>query len=128
MSDFALPYKVLVVDDMPAVRQALRWAFEDTDDLVVVGEAVDGREAIASASLLAPDIVILDIGLPDLDGYAVARALKATAHPPVVIFLTVHGDPLSRQRGVEAGGDGFVEKGCGWPALVEQVRRSLAGR
>jgi len=121
-------YTILLVDDIPTVRQALRWAFEDTDDMVVVGEAGDGPEALERAAVLSPDAVLLDIELPGLDGYAVARALKSAESPPIVIFLTVHSDPLSRQRSAEAGGDAFVEKGSGWSTLVEQVRHSLVHR
>jgi DNA-binding NarL/FixJ family response regulator len=117
---------VLIVDDIPAVREALRWAFEDTPDLIVVGEADDGVKALACAAELAPDVVILDVELPSLDGYAVAQALKQLEPAPLVIFLTVHGDGLSRQRAEAAGGDGFVEKGAGWPVLLQQIRRLLS--
>lgn len=120
------PYKVLIVDDVSAVREALHWAFEDIADFVVVGEAGNGAEAIERTTALGPDVVILDIELPDLDGYAVARLLKALFAPPLVVFLSVHNDPVSRQRGLEAGGDGFVAKGAGWPVLIAQIRRLLA--
>jgi DNA-binding NarL/FixJ family response regulator len=109
-SDLSLPYRVLIVDDVPEVRKALRWALENESDLIVVGEAGTGVEALTCATTLAPDVVILDIELPTLDGYAVTRALKASAHPPVVVFLTMHGDLLSRQRASEASCDGFAEK------------------
>ncbi len=121
-------YRVLIVDDVPAVRESLRWAFEETPDLVMVGEAGDGMEALDRARELEPDVVILDIELPRLNGYTVARQLRNSAHPPIVIFLTVHSDPLARQRGAEAGGDGFAEKGIGWSALIGQIRQALAQR
>lgn len=124
----SLSYKILIVDDMPAVREALRWRLEDEPDLTVVGEAGDGQSALDLAAQSEPDVVILDIELPDQDGYAVARRLKARLRPPRVIFLTVHGDPLSRQRAAAAGADGFVEKGAGWPALIAQIRRGLANQ
>jgi DNA-binding NarL/FixJ family response regulator len=121
-------YKVLIVDDSSAVREALRWAMEDSSDMAVVGEAEDGEEAMNQADALSPDVVILDIELPKMDGYAVARSLKSREDAPVVIFLSVHGDSLSRQRGAEAGGDGFAEKGTGWQSLLTQVRQSLESR
>lgn len=120
------PYRVLIVDDLPAVREALRWAFECTDDLIVVGEAENGHEAITRTADLAPDVVTLDIELPGLDGYSVTRSLKQTHSPPIVIFLTVHGDPDSRRQATAAGGDGFVEKGQGWPALIAEIRTALS--
>ena len=116
------PYRILLVADAPAVCEALRWAFENESDLLVVGEASDGIEAITHAAALAPDIVILDIELPGRDGYVVARALKSAPRPPVVIFLTVHGDHASRLRGIAAGGDGFVKKAVGWAALIASIR------
>jgi DNA-binding NarL/FixJ family response regulator len=121
-------YRVLIVDDVPEVREALRWALENEADLVVVGEAGDGVEALNHTAVLAPDVVILDIELPGLDGYAVTRALRAASHPPVIVFLSVHSDPSSRRRGIEAGGSGFAKKGAGWPALIAEVRRTLADR
>lgn len=75
-----------------------------------------------------PDIVMLDLELPMLDGYTVARMLNALPRPPMVIVLTVHCDPLSRRRCAEAGIDGFADKGMGWAALIAQIRRLLAGR
>jgi DNA-binding NarL/FixJ family response regulator len=121
-------FGVLICDDVPAVREALRWAFEDEPDLAIIGEAGDGLDLLRLASRLAPDVVILDIELPGLDGYSVAQRLKRFQRPPVVIFLTVHCGPAARQRGLEAGGDGFVEKGTGWPELIGQVRYLLTSR
>jgi DNA-binding NarL/FixJ family response regulator len=110
------------------VREALRWALENEQDLMVVGEAGTGAHGLACARELAPDIVILDIELPTLDGYAVTRALKASAHPPIIIFLTLHSDLLSRRRAAEADSDGFAEKGAGWSALIAEAYRALRSR
>jgi DNA-binding NarL/FixJ family response regulator len=128
MSALPATYRLLLVDDAPTVREALRWALEDAADLAVVGEAGDGIEAIERARELAPDAVVLDIELPWLDGYAVARALKSLPGPPVVIFLSVHGDSASIRRAAESGGDGFVQKGSGLVALIDELRRLLGGR
>lgn len=126
MENPRIPYRVFIVDDIPAVREALRWAFEATPDLVVVGEAGDGITAIDHASGLMPDVVILDIELPRANGYRVALSLKKLEPSPLIIFLSVHGDRASRQRALAAGGDGFVEKGAGWPALLAQIRHLLS--
>lgn len=122
------PYTILIVDDVPVVREALRWLIEDEADLTVIGEAGDGLEAVRLAAELLPAVVILDVELPGQDGYAVARQLKAAPQPPVIVFLTVHSDPLFRQRAFEAGGDGFAEKGRGWLSLIDQIHMALASR
>jgi two-component system nitrate/nitrite response regulator NarP len=122
MSSRAKPYTILIVDDAPIVREALRWAFENQVELRVIGEASDGPQAIAQATALSPDIVILDIELPLLDGYSVAQTLKALPQPPLIVFLTVHTDALSKQRCSELGADGFVEKGEGWTALLAEIQ------
>ena len=122
------PYQVLIVDDAPAVREGLRWLLENEPDLSVVGETGDGLQALDLAASLAPDLVILDIELPGADGFAVAQSLKASAEPPVIIFLTLHADPHSRQRARAAGGNGFIEKTGNWRVLLAEVRRTLANR
>jgi DNA-binding NarL/FixJ family response regulator len=122
------PYTVLLVDDVPSVRESLRLLLQFEDDLAVIGEAGDGPAALRLAGERSPDLVILDIELPGLDGYAVTRSLKRLPRPPLVILLSVHGDRLSRQRGIEAGSDGFIEKGADWPATVAHIRRALADR
>lgn len=122
------PHTILIVDDIPVVREAIRWLIEDEANLTVIGEAGTGAEAVQQAKVLEPDVVILDVELPDVDGYVVARQLKALPSPPVVIFLTVHSDERARLQASAAGGDGFAEKGRGWLTLVNQIRLALAGR
>ena len=126
MKRLVMPYRVLLVDDAPSVREALRWTLEDEPDLVVIGEAGDGAEALRQAASLRPDLVILDIALPDTDGYAVARALSAAPRPPRILFLSVHADDGARWCAALAGGNGFVEKGGAHPALLNEMRRVLA--
>jgi DNA-binding NarL/FixJ family response regulator len=117
--------RILIVDDAHAVRESLSWLLEDESGLTVVGTASNGSEAVDQASLHQPDLVILDIELPDTDGFAVTRQLKALPHPPLVVLLSVHGDAMARQRGAEAGCDAFVEKGSGWPALLKVLKTIL---
>lgn len=119
------PYRLLIVDDVPTVREALRYLLQDEARFSVVGEANDGLEALQRSAELFPDLVILDIELPRLDGYNVTRLLKARPKPPCVILLSVHGDAQSRQRGAEAGSDGFIEKGAAWPELLALMKQVL---
>jgi DNA-binding NarL/FixJ family response regulator len=125
MSHPTSPRRVLIVDDVAEVREALRWLIEDEGDFVVVGEAGDGIEALHFARLRSPEIVILDIELPELDGYHVARSLKAMPIPPTIIFLSIHDSEHVRQSAARAGGDCFVQKNEGWPILIGQMRHCL---
>lgn len=100
----------------------------DEPGLAVVGDAANGSEALHQATHLDPDLVILDIELPDTDGFFVTRQLKALPRPPLVVLLSIHSDDLSRQRGAQAGCDGFVEKGLGWPGLLSELQNVLKDR
>lgn len=118
-------YRILVVDDSQAVRESLGWLLQDESSLTVVGEAASGSEAIRLAAKLGPDIVLLDIELPDTDGFSVTQQLKVLPHPPLVVLLSIHGDAISRQRGAQAGCDAFVEKGTSWPKLLAVLQKVL---
>ena len=123
-----LPHRILIVDDAASVRESLTWLLLDEPGLIVVGEAADGADAIQQTLKYDPDLVILDIELPDMDGFRVTRQLKALPRPPLVLLLSIHSDELSRQRGVQAGCDAFVEKGIGWPGLLTVLQEVLTGR
>ena len=122
------PYRILIVDDAPSVRESLGWLLLDEPGLSVVGDAANGSEALLQATHLDPDLVILDIELPDIDGFVVTRQLKALPRPPLVVLLSIHSDVLSRQRGAQAGCDAFVEKGLGWPGLLSVLQNILMGK
>ena len=115
-------HKILIVDDSPAVREGLRWLLQEEADLVVAGEAANGSEAIRQAALTNPDAVILDIGLPDVDGFVVTRKLKELPRPPRVILFSGREDDFSKLHGAESGCDAYVEKSAGWSALTEVLR------
>jgi len=119
------PHRILIVDDASAVRESLGWLLLDEPGLAVVGGAADGAEALRLALSLDPDLVILDIELPDMDGFSVTRQLKALPRPPRVVLLSIHSDDLSKQRGAQAGCDAFVEKGLGWPKLLAVLQEVL---
>lgn len=125
MIDSTSRSRVLVVDDAPVVCEALRYVIDETSDLEVVGEAREALDAIARAHNLNPDVVILDVHLPGMDGFAVARELKSMPDPPVIVFLTVDNTMETQQRSLEAG-DALVTKAQGWDVLLAQIRFSLA--
>lgn len=118
-------YRILIVDDSQAVRESLGWLLRDESSLTVAGEASNGSEAIRLAVKLKPDVVILDIELPDTDGFSVTQQLKALPHPPLVVLLSIHSDAISRQRGAQAGCDAFVEKGTSWTNLLAVLQKVL---
>jgi CheY-like chemotaxis protein len=109
------------------VRESLGWLLIDEPGMTVAGAAANGAEALQQAAHLSPDLVILDIELPDIDGFSVTRQLKALPRPPLVVLLSIHSDELSRQRGAQAGCDAFVEKGLGWPGLLSVLQEILNG-
>jgi CheY-like chemotaxis protein len=115
-------HDILIVDDSQAVRESLGWLLQDEAGLQVVAEAASGAEAMQLAVKLKPDVVILDIELPDIDGFSVTQLLKALPHPPIVILLSIHGDAISKKRGALAGCDMFLEKGMTWPRLLERIQ------
>jgi DNA-binding NarL/FixJ family response regulator len=122
------PHRILIVDDAAAVRESLGWLLEDEPGLTVVGSVSTGMDAINQTVKLSPELVILDIELPDTDGFIVTRQLKALPNPPLVILLSVHGDAIYKQRGAEAGCDAYVEKGIGWPRLLNVLQEVLTGK
>jgi CheY-like chemotaxis protein len=122
------PYRILIVDDVAAVRESLRWLLEDEGDLYVVGEAADGVQALDAAVETIPDLVLLDMELPRIHGTLVAQQLKGLPSPPAIIFMSIHNDEAHRSAGMAAGCDAYVDKNDGWPALIRQMRRVLAAR
>jgi DNA-binding NarL/FixJ family response regulator len=111
---------VLIVDDHPVVRQGLRALLEVQDDIMVVGEAGDGRAAVSLATSLSPDIVLLDLKLPGMDGIAVLQPLSAAGLR--VLVLTSATDPAAASQAVRAGAAGVVYKDIDPDALVRAIR------
>lgn len=120
--------RILIVDDAPSVRESLEWLIEDEPGLTVIGSASNGTEALQQTVNLKPDLIILDIELPDVDGFHVTRQLKAMPLSPIVVLLSVHSDAQSRKHGFESGCDAYVEKALGWPGLLSVIQNVLAGR
>jgi DNA-binding NarL/FixJ family response regulator len=111
---------VLIVDDHPVVRQGLRALLEVQDDMTVAGEAGDGPTAISLAESLRPDVVLLDLKLPGMDGVAVLRPLRAAGLR--VLVLTSATEPSAAAAAVRAGAAGVVYKDIDPAALVRAIR------
>ena len=100
---------VLIVDDHPGFRSAAR-ALLEADGFDVVGEAADGESGLAAAERLRPGLVLLDIQLPDLDGFEVARRLSQAGDPPAVVLVSSRDSSAYRRRLADSPARGFVAK------------------
>jgi DNA-binding NarL/FixJ family response regulator len=119
--------RVLIVDDHPVVRSGLAGMLAVEDDLVVVGEAGDGEEAVARVAALNPDVVLMDLRMPRLDG-AGATARILGAHPGTrVLVLTTFDTDADIVRAVEAGATGYLLKDTPRAQLVDAVRAAARG-
>ena len=113
------PTRVLVADDEPLIRLLLRRAIERRPGLELVGEAADGAEALDLAGALAPDVVVLDLSMPEPDGIAVTRRLRAAGRRCVIlIFSSSGGDEATV---LEAGADRFINKADGVDRVIDAV-------
>jgi DNA-binding NarL/FixJ family response regulator len=114
--------RVLLVDDQAVVRRALRVRFHLEPDLEVVGEASTGREALSLAQTLTPDVVLMDIEMPDMDGIEATAALRRVVPQSVVVILSISDDAQTRERAQAAGAVAFVEKRGVTDALLSAIR------
>jgi DNA-binding NarL/FixJ family response regulator len=118
---------VLLVDDHPLVRQGLR-AVLAVSDIDVVGEARDGGEAVALAASLHPDVVVMDLHMPGVDGIEATRRLAATDRAPAVLVLTMYEDDDTVFAAVQAGAAGYLVKGADGADIVAAVRSAASGQ
>ncbi|MEW2486969.1 response regulator transcription factor [Streptomyces sp. NPDC048411] len=121
--------RVLIADDQAMIRSGLHRILEDQDDLTVVGEAADGFEAVELARRLRPDVCLIDIRMPGLDGIDVTRALAGpgVADPLRVVIVTTFDLDEYVHGALHAGAVGFVLKGAAPALLIEAVRAAHAG-
>ncbi len=115
--------RLLIVDDNLQVRQDLHQLLTLSGELEVVGEAGSGQEAIDLTDLIHPDVILMDLAMPEMDGYAATRQIKANLPQCRVIALSVHSYPLARQKASQAGMDGFIEKGTPLPEILHTLQQ-----
>ena len=119
--------RVLIADDHAVVRQGLSVFLGTQDDIEVVGEAADGEQAVARVKELAPDIVLLDLLMPKLDGIGVIRALQSLDRKPAVIVLTSFTDDEKVFAALQSGAAGYLLKDVQPQELTEAIRRVSEG-
>jgi DNA-binding NarL/FixJ family response regulator len=120
--------RVLITDDHAVVREGLRAFLELQDGLEVIGEAADGAAAVTLAQRLAPDVILMDLVMPGLDGVGAMRALRKAAPHSRVIVLTSFLDDARLMPAIEAGAAGYLLKDVAPAQLAEAIRAAHAGQ
>jgi len=119
--------RVLVVDDHPAFRRALTSALRLVDDIEVAGEAGGGLAACEEAEVLAPDVIVMDLSMPDLSGIDAMRRIHELRPDLPVVILTAHADEGVEREAFEAGAKGFLAKGTGLQDLLVVLHEAAEG-
>jgi DNA-binding NarL/FixJ family response regulator len=120
--------RILIADDHPLMRRGLRMSIEEDASLQVVGEAADGEEALALIEKVHPDIAVLDIEMPKLDGIGVAREAHRKGFDVKIIYLTLHVDDQLFSSAIELGSKGYILKDSAVQEIVVGLRAVAAGR
>ncbi len=119
--------KILLADDHPLLRKALRDLLEKERDFEIVGEAGDGEEAVKLATEISPDMVIMDISMPNLDGLRATQQIKARCPNVAVLVLTVHTDDECILEILQAGAAGYLVKSVFGDEVAQAVRAVITG-
>jgi DNA-binding NarL/FixJ family response regulator len=119
--------RVLIADDHPAYRRGLSLMIDGVEDLELAGEAETGLHALRLAEELQPDVVVMDLRMPELDGIEATRRLSRLAVPPAVIVLTMFEDDDSVFAAMRAGARGYLLKGAEQDEIVRAIRAAAAG-
>ena len=113
--------RILLVDDHPIVRQGLKTLLEAHAGWEVIGEAADGIEAVDKASTLRPDVMVLDVTMPRMNGLEACRMIREKAPGLEILFVTQHDSPQMMREALEAGARGYVVKSNAARDLLEAV-------
>jgi DNA-binding NarL/FixJ family response regulator len=126
MTDEARNLRILLADDHVTVRQGLKMLIESQKDMTVVSEASDGSAAVEQTRTLRPDVVVMDISMPGMNGLVATRTLKEIQPDTVIVILTRHGDDAYLQELLQAGADGYVLKQSAASELLQAIRATAA--
>ncbi|MBI5075219.1 MAG: response regulator transcription factor [Nitrospirae bacterium] len=120
--------KVLLADDHKIVRDGLRTLLEKHADITVLGEAEDGREALQLARKLSPDIVVMDIAMPELNGIEATRQILAERPDIRIVALSMHSDKRFVSEMLKAGASAYLLKDCAFEELITAIRTIMKGK
>ncbi len=123
-----MPIKIILADDHKIVRQGLRTMLEKESDIEVMGEADDGRMAVRLARELSPQVVIMDVGMPDLNGIEATRQVLAECPGVKVIALSMHSDRRFVMNMLKAGASGYLLKDSAFEELATAIRMVLTNK
>jgi DNA-binding NarL/FixJ family response regulator len=123
----ATKIKVLLVDDHSLVRRGFRRMLEDEADIVVIGEASNGDEAVRLARELVPRVIVMDCALPGTSGLAATRKILETAPPKAILMLSMHSEDTLVRQALDAGARGYILKNAVDLELATAIRRVAAG-
>ena len=119
--------RVVLVEDHPVMRAGVRSVLERVSDIEVVGEADTGEQGVAIVSQLAPDVVLLDIGLPGMDGIETLRLIRSDGNSKVIMY-TCQGDGPSVSLAMESGANGYLTKSAGPREIIDAVRSVMSNQ
>ena len=119
--------RVLIADDHPAFRRGVELMLVGVGDIVVVGQAETGQSAVDLAAEVSPDVVLMDLRMPDLDGIEATRRISCREHPPAIVVLTMFEDDDSVFAAMRAGARGYLLKGADQDEIVRAIRAAAAG-
>jgi two-component system response regulator NreC len=122
-----MPTRLLLVDDHAVVRSGLRMLLENEPDMLIIGEAGSAAEALQAVERLQPDVILLDIGLPDISGIEVARQVKQRSPATAIVALTIHEDEEYFFKMLEAGAVGYVPKRAAPEELIQAIQAAASG-
>jgi two-component system response regulator DegU len=123
-----MPLRVLIADDERLFRQSLRVLLETAKDLKVVAEAADGQEAVVKARATAPDIALLDVRMPKMDGIKAAKLISSVSPRTKILMLSIHDDDAKIVSAIKAGATGYILKDTDRDDFIQIVRHTHAGR
>lgn len=121
------PIRILIVDDHAIVREGLRLILETVRDFVVIGEAADGSEAIRMAGEMSPDVILMDLRMPKMDGITAIQHLGKDQPEIAVIILTTYNEDELMYKGLQAGARGYLLKDTGKEPLFNTIRAAVRG-